>query len=95
MRDSGLDGASRSRDGHVLPWVELMAIGLGGLRLTPDAFWSLSIPELKAAIRGLQGGSGMADPLPRDVLTTLMMRFPDHPEYTSQADPERIPADGR
>lgn len=72
-----------------------MAFGLGVLRLSPDAFWSLSIPELKAAIRGLKGGIDMVDPLPRDTLAALMTRFPDHPGDLPQDHSERISAHGR
>lgn len=72
-----------------------MAFGLGVLRLSPEAFWSLSIPELKAAIRGLRGGTDRIDPLPRDILAALMTRFPDHPGEAPQDTPEGRHADGR
>jgi uncharacterized phage protein (TIGR02216 family) len=61
-----------------LPWAEMMAFGLGLLRLSPDAFWGLTFPEFRAAARGLRGEAGLAEPLPRGAFTALMQRFPDH-----------------
>jgi uncharacterized phage protein (TIGR02216 family) len=54
-----------------------MAAGLGLLRLTPSAFWSMTPRELEAALRGLLGPMHADAPLPRSALTQLMMRYPD------------------
>lgn len=54
-----------------------MAVGLGVLRLAPDAFWRLTPRELAAAIAGASGGTGRAAPLGRADLTALMRAFPD------------------
>ena len=40
-----------------LAWDELMAFGLGVLRLSPAAFWGMTLRELAAAMRGgVSGG---------------------------------------
>jgi uncharacterized phage protein (TIGR02216 family) len=57
-----------------------MAAGLGLLRLPPDAFWSMTLRELAAALRGLLGPSSPDAPLPRAALAQLMSRFPDRSE---------------
>jgi uncharacterized phage protein (TIGR02216 family) len=54
-----------------------MAAGLGLLRLTPAAFWSMTPRELSAALNGLLGPASPDAPLPRASLTELMARFPD------------------
>jgi uncharacterized phage protein (TIGR02216 family) len=51
-----------------------MALGMGCLRLAPDAFWAMSPAELRAALGGL--GSG-AEPLGRGGLEALMAAHPD------------------
>lgn len=55
----------------------MMAFGFGVLRLDPIAFWGLTLPEFKAAVRGRQGGGANAEPLPRTALSALMRQFPD------------------
>lgn len=55
----------------------MMAFGFGVLRLDPVAFWGLTLPEFKAAVRGRQGGSADAGPLPREAFAMLMRQFPD------------------
>lgn len=55
-----------------------MGLGLGRLRLCPDAFWGMTPRELAAAADGLRGplphaGGG----LDRAGLQALMGRFPD------------------
>jgi len=57
-----------------------MATGLGLLRLTPAAFWSMTPTELEAALRGLLGPTHLDEPLPRSSLAHLMARFPDRSE---------------
>lgn len=54
-----------------------MALGLGLLRLPPEAFWALSLPELSAAISGLRGDLDAAAPLGSSELAALMTIFPD------------------
>lgn len=61
----------------MIPWAEMMAFGFGVLRLDPTAFWGLTIPEFKAAVRGRQGGNGDAEPLARTAFSALMRQFPD------------------
>lgn len=52
-----------------------MTLGLGTLRLAPDIFWRMTLPELAAAARAArpedQGAMG------REELTEMMTRFPD------------------
>ncbi len=54
-----------------------MRIGLGVLRLSPAAFWSMSPRELQAACEGLFGPATAA-PL-RARFDELMQLFPDAP----------------
>mgnify|MGYP001294818046 FL=1 len=54
-----------------------MAIGFGLLGLAPRAFWSLTLAELDAAVRGRLGGALPGRPPARSELTALMKRFPD------------------
>jgi uncharacterized phage protein (TIGR02216 family) len=55
-----------------------MGLGLGVLRLPPDAFWTATPAEMAAAARGLAGPA--ATPLRRGELAALMTRFPDAQE---------------
>lgn len=54
-----------------------MAVGLGLLRLRPADFWSMTPQELGAALRGLLGPAHGADPMRREMLASLMRRYPD------------------
>jgi uncharacterized phage protein (TIGR02216 family) len=54
-----------------------MAAGLGLLRLTPTAFWSMTPKELEAALRGLLGRAHSDAPLARAALAQMMARYPD------------------
>ena len=59
-----------------------MRLGLGVLRLGPDAFYATTLPELYAAIDGYLEARGIGpvpagDPLTRDELLQLMRRYPD------------------
>jgi len=58
-----------------------MALGLGVLRLAPDDFWRMTIPELRAAQRGLAGrAGGPARRYPsRARLEEMKARYPDAP----------------
>lgn len=55
------------------PWASVIRFGLGRLRLAPETFWALSLPELIALI-GPEAGPGFAT---RKDLENLMARFPD------------------
>jgi uncharacterized phage protein (TIGR02216 family) len=50
-----------------------MTLGLSRLRLSPDVFWGLSLPELAA----MAGAFGEPASLSRREVETLMQRFPD------------------
>lgn len=54
-----------------------MAIGFGLLGVEPRAFWSLTLAELDAAIRGRLGPMNSEAPPARTDLVSLMQRFPD------------------
>lgn len=57
-------------------WPALMAAGLQGLRLTPDAFWSLTPAELRTML----GQTGGIPPLSRTGLEALIAAYPDDKE---------------
>jgi uncharacterized phage protein (TIGR02216 family) len=52
-----------------------MGFGFGVLRLSPQAFWSMTPRELAAAIEAVHGPAAV--PMERSALTDLMQRFPD------------------
>ncbi|WP_247874493.1 rcc01693 family protein [Brucella sp. 10RB9213] len=56
------------------PWDEAMYAGFGLLRLTPQAFWSMTPRELSAAINPL---APVLDAPSRQTLDALMLAFPD------------------
>lgn len=58
------------------PWQQLMGIGLGQLRIPADRFWALTPKELRAIIVGTMGMTQDA-PMPRDLLNSLIKKFPD------------------
>lgn len=58
------------------PWEAAMTLGLGTLRLAPDIFWRLTLPELAAAARAVNPQAGGGTTTRRD-LAALMTRFPD------------------
>jgi uncharacterized phage protein (TIGR02216 family) len=60
-------------DRTFFPWASVLRFGLGHLRLTPDAFWRLSLPELTA----LTGGTDAPPIATRQGLEALMALFPD------------------
>ena len=77
-------------DRTFFPWASVLRFGLGHLRLTPDAFWRLSLPELRA----LLGTSEMPATSTRQELEELMALFPDSigkPDISTSKDPD----DGR
>ncbi|WP_421779126.1 phage tail assembly chaperone [Hoeflea sp.] len=51
----------------------MIRFGLGRLRLPPETFWALSLPELVA----LTGGGSNSGHATRSDLQQLMARFPD------------------
>ncbi|AKI01213.1 phage conserved hypothetical protein [Hoeflea sp. IMCC20628] len=71
------------------PWASVIRFGLGHLRLTPDAFWRLSLPELTALI----GGADAPHTATRRGLEALMAQFPD--TRSSDAAFAKEPSDGR
>jgi uncharacterized phage protein (TIGR02216 family) len=54
-----------------------MGFGFAVLRLSPDAFWRMTLNELAAAAAALAPPA--AERLARDGLERLMRRFPDEP----------------
>lgn len=57
------------------PWDEAMTLGLGRLRLPPEIFWRLTLPELAAAARALQ--PPRRNSIERASLQRLMQDYPD------------------
>lgn len=57
------------------PWADAMRFGFGILKLSPQAFWSMTPRELAHAIHALHGH--MPEPIARQALSDLMTRFPD------------------
>ncbi len=51
-----------------------MHFGLGQLRLSPQDFWQLSLPEIRAINRTMRGGRQAPS---RAILNSLMQAFPD------------------
>jgi len=60
-------------------WPSLMGFGLGVLRLSPDAFWSMTPRELTAAARALYGTGTAIPPMDSAALADLRTRYPDNP----------------
>ena len=80
-RASLRSGTSGRRARHPpFPWHDVMAAGLGLLRLRPADFWSMTPRELDAALHGLLGPPHGNSPLPRPALAELMARYPDKRE---------------
>jgi len=57
-------------------WPGLLRVGLCGLRLSPERFWSLSPAELLLML----GVDAASAPLTRQRLGELAREFPDKPE---------------
>jgi len=55
-----------------------MAVGLGLLRLPPEAFWSMTMREFAAAASALLGPPSSSAAPSRAGLANLMSRFPDN-----------------
>ncbi|MDM7982523.1 MAG: rcc01693 family protein [Rhizobium sp.] len=65
--------AAGGRAARPFPWGSVMTLGLSRLRLSPDVFWGLSLPELAA----MAGAFGEPAGLSRREVETLMRQFPD------------------
>jgi len=59
-----------------MDWTGLMRVGLGVLRLSPDAFWAMTPREFAAACSAFDDPRG-ASAMARGDLEALMARFPD------------------
>ncbi len=68
----------------IMDWPGLMRVGLRGLGLQPDVFWSLTPAELLVMLGADQGADG---PLGRSRLEELAAQFPD-----TQPDPFAKPS---
>ncbi|MGL3606471.1 rcc01693 family protein [Rhizobium sp. G187] len=55
------------------PWEAAMTLGLHRLRLSPQVFWALTLPELAA----MAGGPDRSAAISRRDVEALMARFPD------------------
>lgn len=54
-----------------------MGVGFGLLGLEPRAFWSMTLKEIAAAVRGRLGVAAYHAAPSRSEMTSLMHRFPD------------------
>lgn len=61
------------------PWDEVIALGLGLLRLAPRDFWSMTPREFSLVLRILDRDRAGSTPT-RAALATLMQMFPDGKE---------------
>jgi uncharacterized phage protein (TIGR02216 family) len=57
------------------PWQQAMQFAFGQLRLSPKAFWSMTMHELNAAMAAYT--AQVSPPLLRDELDQLMQQHPD------------------
>jgi uncharacterized phage protein (TIGR02216 family) len=57
------------------PWEEAMSLGLGTLRMPPEIFWRMTLPELAAAARAMRPDVQKA--MGREEFDGLMIRYPD------------------
>jgi uncharacterized phage protein (TIGR02216 family) len=57
------------------PWADVMAIGFGLLRLSPEVFWSMTPREFERAYSALRPRGAL--PPSRSELEKLMRTFPD------------------
>lgn len=76
----------QSLDDHneTLPWPDLMALGLGELALSPEAFWAMTLPELRAALIG-KYGIGPSMSISQNTFDHLLQTFPDQKHRTQQS----------
>lgn len=75
MTAAGRPRTDGPADASPFPWDEVLAFGLGALRLGPAALWRLTPREVAAAARGL--GLGHRSGPSRGDLADLMRAFPD------------------
>jgi uncharacterized phage protein (TIGR02216 family) len=61
-----------------IDWPGLMRVGLGALRLSPEAFWSMTPREFEAACTVLGFGKGRGA-MSRSGLDALRAKYPDEP----------------
>ncbi|WP_293343872.1 rcc01693 family protein [Parvibaculum sp.] len=61
--------------GSRFPWEEAMSLGLGTLRMPPEIFWRMTLPELAAAARAMRPDVRKA--MGREEFDGLMIRYPD------------------
>ena len=54
-----------------------MAVGFGVLGLAPSVFWSMTMKEFEAAVRGRLGPGAGDGPPSRADLGAIMRKFPD------------------
>ena len=66
---------TEASSGEADHWRALMAFGLGQLRLSPDAFWSMTPREIAAAAHHLTATSPSTPT--RETLSALMHDNPD------------------
>lgn len=59
-----------------LPWDEVFTFAVMRCALSPDAFWALSLPELRCLLGHTKSQSSLWPQ--RDTINDLMARFPDH-----------------
>lgn len=62
---------------EAVDWPLLLRLALGGLRLSPESFWSMTPAEFRAAVEGAQGAS-LDDPA-RAQLRALIAAQEDAP----------------
>jgi uncharacterized phage protein (TIGR02216 family) len=76
----------RGHDGKAtipFPWKRAIGLGLGVLRLSPDAFWRMTPRELALALDTVFPAAPA--PLTRSAFDALRGRFPDALEAHAQA----------
>ncbi len=54
-----------------------MIVGLGHLGVSPDIFWSMTLPELDAALRGHYGIGPATQAMTRAALVAMLRAHPD------------------
>jgi len=63
------------------PWRNVMEFGFGVMHLSPKDFWSLTVPELQAALE--QTYPNITQGLERSWLRDAMTKYPDKIEYST------------
>jgi len=61
------------------PWDDAMTLGLGTLRIAPETFWRMTLPELAAAARAVRPERQAT--MGRNELRVLMERYPDRTSF--------------